>query len=172
MSNKRPVLLTVLIEPQSFRWYVAGIDLSGTVTPLLCSQKGNFAGYIDQPFDDQTSYLRHHLAGVLQRGCDRLWGRQEKPCQIVFVSEGAFLDAPPELTSRVAEHFVEWMTSPPVVFFLREPSETGEESSLTPIAGEITPGWLTAVVTGLPQMISQCSEDDPWELIMTKPSIS
>ncbi len=169
MSTKRPVLLTVLIEPQSFRWYVAGIDLSGTVTPLLCSQKGNFAGYVDQEFDDQTSYLRHHLAGVLQRGCDRLWGRQEKPCQIVFVAEGTFLDAPPELTNRVAEHFVEWMTSPPVVFFLRQSSDKAQQTQLTPIAGEITPEWLDAVVTGLPRMISQCGEDDPWELIMTKP---
>lgn len=170
MSNKRPVLLTVLIEPQSFRWYVAGIDLTGTVTPLLCSQEGNFDGYVDQAFDDQTSYLRHHLAGVLQRGCDRLWGRQEKPCQIVFVADGAFLDAPPELTNRVAEHFVEWMTSPPVVFFVRE-SEQGD-AELKPIAGEITPEWREAVVTGLPRMISQCGEDDPWELITTKPSVT
>ena len=117
MTAKEPVLLTVLIETASLRWYVAGISLAGEALPLLKSEAGNLSPYLGVPFDEQVSFLRHRLSGVLQRGCDRLWGRQKKPCQIVFVADGPFVQASAELTARVAEHFVEWMTRPPVVFF-------------------------------------------------------
>jgi len=117
MTDKEPMLLTVLIETSCLRWYVAGIDLAGKPLPLLRSETGNLNPYLSLPFDDQVSFLRHRLSGVLQRGCDRLWGRQMKPCQIVFVADGPFVQADAELTARVAEHFVEWMTRPPVVFF-------------------------------------------------------
>lgn len=170
MSIKRPVLLTVLIETESKRWYLAGIDLEGNTTPLLCSEEGNLAGYVDQPLDDQTSFLRHHLAGVLQRGTDRLWGRREKPCQIVFVADDHFQEAPPELTKRVADHFVEWLTRPPVVFFLLESSRKTTPPRLKPIAGEIDADGFSAVIAGLPKMFQKCTENDPWELVLSKRS--
>lgn len=170
MSTKQPVLLTVLIECQSFRWYVAGIDLEGKATPLLCSQAGNLRGYIGESFDSQANFLRHRLAGVLQRGCDRLWGKNQKPCQIVFVADGPFQEASPELTQRVADHFDQWMTNPPVVFFVLTPNADGPSPNLSPIAGQIPSESLAAVIKGLPYMIAQCDESDPWELIVTKPS--
>ncbi|PQO45376.1 hypothetical protein [Blastopirellula marina] len=170
MPTKRPVLLTVLIEAASKRWYLAGIDLEGNTTPLLCSEEDNLAGYIGQPLDDQTSFLRHHLAGVLQRGTDRLWGRQEKPCQIVFVADDHFQDAPAELTERVAEHFVEWLTRPPVVFFLLESSRETPPPELKLVAGEIDSEGHAALVAGLPKMFQKCTENDPWELVLSKRS--
>jgi hypothetical protein len=116
MTDKEPALLTVLIETAALRWYVAGIDLTGRPSPLLVSEPGNLSPYLGVPFDEQVNFLRHRLSGVLQRGCDRLWSRQQKPCQIVFVADGLFVEADAALTPRVAEHFVEWLTSPPVVF--------------------------------------------------------
>src|SRR6266849_810917 len=109
MAAKEPVLLTVLIETAKFRWYVGGIGLDGAATPLFCSEPGNLKPYVGVPFDEQVNFLRHRLSGVLQRGCDRLWGRQLKPCQIVFVADGSFVEADSKLTRRVAEHFVAWM---------------------------------------------------------------
>ena len=100
MTDKEPVLLTVLIETSRLRWYVAGIGLDGEPLPLLRSEAGNLSPYLGIPFDDQVSFLRHRLSGVLQRGCDRLWGRQKKPCQIVFVADGPFVQADAELTAR------------------------------------------------------------------------
>ena len=64
---------------------------------------------------DGGTVTRGSGSGVLQRGCDRLWRREEKPRQIVFVANGLFSEATPELTQRVADHLVEWMTSPLVV---------------------------------------------------------
>jgi len=40
MSAKEPVLLIVLIETASLRWYVAGIGLTGEATPLLTCEAG------------------------------------------------------------------------------------------------------------------------------------
>src|SRR5262245_36956673 len=116
MPDKEPVLLTVLIETRNLRWFVAGVGLDAAAIPLLCSEPGNLRPYLGVPLDQQVDFLRHRLSGVLQRGCDRLWGRAKKPCQLVFVTDGAFDPAVPELTQRVADHFVEWMTRPPVVF--------------------------------------------------------
>src|SRR5580704_9209886 len=118
MPPKEPVLLTILIETGRLRWYVAGIALDGAATPLICSEPGNLSPYVGVPLDEQVNFLRHRFAGVLQRGCDRLWGRQQKPCQIIFVADGPFIEADPELARHVAEHFVAWMSNPPVAWFV------------------------------------------------------
>ncbi|MHC2068255.1 hypothetical protein ACYFX5_12395 [Bremerella sp. T1] len=169
MSTKQPVLLTVLIETASFRWYVAGIDQAGNTTPLLCSQQGDLAPYVGQSFDDQASFLRHRLAGVLQRGCDRLWGKMMKPCEIVFVADNHFADADESLTQRVADHFDQWMTNPPVIFFQIEAESKPCSPKLATIAGEIPSDWRDALEKGFPAMVTQCGEQDPWELVASKP---
>jgi len=61
MTAKEPVLLTVLIETASLRWYVAGIGLEGEPLPLLKSEAGNLSPYLGLPFDEQVSFLRHRL---------------------------------------------------------------------------------------------------------------
>src|SRR5262249_30843352 len=136
MPAKDPVLLVVLIETGQLRWYVAGIGLDGEAMPLLFSEAGNLQPYVGIAFDEQVSFLRHRLSGVLQRGCDRIWARQKKPCQIVFVTDAEFLQAETALTHAVAEHFVVWMTNPPVTFFVsRTGFESQEPSRLDLIAG-------------------------------------
>lgn len=167
MPDKTPVLLTVYLETATNRWFVAGIDLQGDMTPLLVSEPGNLDPYRGVEFDEQVSFLRHRLSGVLQRGCDRLWGRGLKPCQIVFVLDGPFRDAAPQLAQRLGEHMAEWMTKPPVVF-LTVPS--GQPQATTPphtLAGELTPSHLAPWQQGWPQLWQAAQQLTPWELIPT-----
>ena len=169
MPAKEPVLLTVLIETAELRWYVAGISLAGEPIPLLRSQTGNLGAYVGTSFDEQTSFLRHRLSGVLQRGCDRLWGRLMKPCQIIFLADGPFVQAAPELTNRVAEHFVEWMTNPPVVFFTSGNGFARHEApSLERIAGDLDSVYRKAMDSGLPALLDTMHEPDAWELSPNK----
>ena len=164
MNAKEPVLLTVLITTADFRWHVAGISLAGVPAPLGQSEAGNLKQYVGGTDDEQVSFLRHRLSGVLQRGCDRLWGRQEKPCQIVFVADGPFLQAQPELTARVAEHFVEWMTRPPVVYFTSvEGFEQASKLSLNQIAGEMDAQYREALDAGLSRLVAQLNQPQAWD---------
>jgi hypothetical protein len=171
MADKEPVLLTVLIDTSRLCWYVAGIRLDGESLPLLRSEAGNLSPYLGIPFDDQVSFLRHRLSGVLQRGCDRLWGRQMKPCQIVFVADGPFVQADAELTSRVAEHFVEWMTRPPVVFFTAARSVASSEPPvLDQVAGDLDGSLRMALDAGFTKLRATLNHPDAWELVAMKGS--
>lgn len=169
MSDKEPVLLTVLIQTSELRWYVAGIDLSGKSMPLIRSEKDNLRAYVGEPPDEQVSFLRHRLSGVLQRGCDRLWGKNKKPCQIIFVTDGPFQHAAPELADDVGEHFVQWMTNPPVVFLTVEGGfSVHDVPQLKDIAGQLEAAYREAFVRGLPELISDTVADDKWELALNR----
>lgn len=164
MVARQPVTLAVLIECETYRWHVAGIDQHGCVTPLVCSEPGDLSEYVGQELDEQVIFLRHRLSGALQGGCDRLWGREEKPCQIVLAADRLFPDAAPELTQRVADHFVEWMTSPPVVFLVL----SGESPRYQQLAGDWAAESRGAFETGLADLLAARSQEQYWELIPTK----
>ena len=169
MAAKEPVLLTVLIETTDLCWYVAGISLAGDPMPLMQSEAGNLGAYIGVAFDEQVGFLRHRLSGVLQRGCDRLWGRHKKPCHIVCVADGPFVQATPELTRRVAEHFVEWITRPPVVFFISMNGFVrGENLPLDKVAGDLDVQCRESLDIGLPALVVAMDEPDVWELTTWK----
>jgi len=164
MESKAPVLLTVLIETGQGRWYAAGIDLDSKPIPLVRSESSNLDAYHHVAFDEQVSFLRHRLSGVLQIACDRLWGKCKKPCQIVFITDARFAQAPAELTQRVADHFVEWMTSPPVVFFVSDRAFTADAPlSLNQLAGQIASDHYQSLLTGLPRLFSELEESAHWE---------
>ena len=164
MESKAPVLLTVLVETGQGRWYTAGVDLDSTSIPLVRSESGNLDAYHHAAFDDQVSFLRHRLSGVLQIACDRLWGKSKKPCQIVFVTDACFQQAPAELTQRVADHFVEWMTSPPVVFFVGDHAFSADAPlSLTQYAGHIDADHRQALLAGLPRLCATLHDSTNWE---------
>lgn len=170
MPEKQPVILSVLIETTKQRWFVAGISMDGHPVPLMCSETGNLGGHEESELDEHVSFLRHRLAGVLQRGCDRLWGRQMKPSQIAFIADADFPSAAPELTQRVADHFVAWMTKPPVVFFTCDKNWSGdEEPSLHQIAGTISDADRVSVTNALPALLETLDEPDHWELSQSKP---
>jgi len=160
------VLLTVLVETESLSWHAAGITLNGAAIPLLRSDAGNLDAYIGKPFDEQVSFLRHRFAGVLQRAGDRLWGLQLKPCQIVFVLDGPFLHAEAALTEAVAAHLVEWLTNPPVVFFIYQgPLLPGVEPMLDPLAGDIPLDRLSALTVGLAKLAAALQDESAWEFV-------
>jgi hypothetical protein len=168
-ESKQQVLLVVLIETASLGWRVAGIALDGSPVPLMRSEPGNLRPYRGVPFDEQVNFLRHRLSGVLQRGCDRLWGQQMKPCQIVFVADSPFQDAPAELTQAVADHFVEWMVNPPVAFFVCEGrSNPHEPPPLQKVAGEIAAENQDALDAGLAPLFAAAGQSELWELAPSK----
>ena len=166
MTPKEPVLLSVLVETEPLSWHSAGIRLNGAAIPLLRSDAGNLDAYIGKPFDEQVSFLRHRFAGVLQRAGDRLWGLQLKPCQIVFVLDGPFLHAEAALTEAVAAHLVEWLTNPPVVFFIYQgPLLPGVEPMLDPLAGDIPLDRLSALTVGLAKLAAALQDESAWEFV-------
>ena len=168
-SEKVPVLLTVLVETGRFRWYVAGVGLDGTSIPLLCSETGNLLPCLGVSLDEGITFLRHRLSGVLQRGCDRLWGRQMKPCQIVLIADGAFAQAEPDLFKKVGEHFAAWMTKPPVVTFMSHGGSLLQERvSLDLVAGDIDPSLRQGLEAGLPRLFTALQDNEAWELVPSK----
>lgn len=169
MSDKEPVLLTVLVETGKRRWFVAGITLDGRPVPLMCSGAGNLNPDDGVELDEQVNFLRHRLSGVLQRGCDRLWGRTMKPCQIVFVVDADFEQANPELTQRIADHFVQWMSNPPVAFFHSDSGfPKGGMPALNKLAGDLDDSGRKSLETGLPELIAATENSDLWELAPDK----
>jgi hypothetical protein len=167
LAAKEPVLLVVLIETATLAWRIAGVDLHGTPHPLMRSEARDLDRYRGVSFDEQVSFLRHRLSGVLQRGCDRLWGRQMKPCQIVFIADGPFPDAPPQLTQAVADHFVQWMVNPPVAFFLRR--DGGSVGPLEKTAGEFRSEQDEPLREGLAALAPMLQQSEVWEVAPAKP---
>ncbi len=169
MNDRVPALLTVLVETGTRRWFVAGITLDGQPIPLVCSEAGNLDPYVGAGPDEQLNFLRHRLSGVLQRGCDRLWGRSLKPCHIVFVVDADFEPGNPALTRHVAQHFVTWMSQPPVVFYAsRHGFRPGGPLALDPLAGALDEAGQHVLLTGLPQLFAAAAEADRWELAPSK----
>src|SRR5688572_12820428 len=117
MEPKAPVVLLVLVEAARLRWFVAAVGLDGELIPLLRSEDGDLSPYEGLDFDDQVGFLRHRFCGALQRGCDRLWARDKKARQFLFLFEGPLGDPAGTLTQAVADHFVLWMLNPPVAVF-------------------------------------------------------
>jgi hypothetical protein len=170
VTPKQPVLLVVLIETAAFAWRIAAINPTGAVHPLMRSEAGDLALYRGASFDEQVSFLRHRLSGVLQRGCDRLWGRQMKPSQIVFVSDALFADASPELTQAVADHFAEWMVNPAVAFYVGRLESTPDNPlRLAKLAGDISAKDHEVLECGLAALHPALSEPEAWEVAASKP---
>jgi hypothetical protein len=164
-TTKIPVLLVVFVETSRLRWFVAAIGQDGVVLPLVCSEEGNLSPYLDLSFDEQVAFLRHRLCGVLQRGCDRLWARMKKAQQIAIVLERPLDRCPENLTQRVADHFVEWMSNPPVAFFVREQSVAdGELPRLNCLAGELTASWQSLLSAALTSLLAATADSSLWEL--------
>ncbi len=169
MNSKEPVLLVVLIETADLRWYVGGVGLGGDAVPLVRSAAGDLEPYIGRELDEQVSFLRHRLAGVLQRGCDRLWAKSKKPVHIVFIADGPFVQASMELTQRVGEHFAMWMTSPPVVFYVGEGRfRAGQRFPMKQIAGQLNEQYRGPLEAGLPALVTAHEDSEAWETLPEK----
>jgi hypothetical protein len=165
-SEKTPELLVVVIRTKQQQWFVAGVDLQGDTTAMVCSEPGNLAEYVGQPEDEQLSFLRHRLSGAMQRGCNRLWARKSKAMLIVVIADDHLTDSDPSLLSNLAEHLHTWMTRPPVVCYrANERSCIGDLSSLQCLIGDVEPEQLNALEKGLPQISQLLADPDCWEVV-------
>ncbi|MEZ6131902.1 MAG: hypothetical protein R3C59_24850 [Planctomycetaceae bacterium] len=163
MSQKQPVLLIVLIQTSRMRWLAAGIDFDRNVIPLLVSQENDLAGYRGLSLDEQASFLRHRFCGVVQRGCDRLFGSQKKACQFVFLIEHPFPDAEPTLTDSIAEHLVQWMANPPVAFLIGNADFCSEPREFSALAGELPTEFRDILTESLPCLFLAMESPEDWE---------
>lgn len=159
MPNKTPVLLLVWIETKTLRWFVASLGLDHQFTPLLCSEPGDLELYRGLDFDHQVSFLRHRLCGILQRGCDRLWPRGWKACQFVFLFEEPLPEATGTLTRTVAQHFAEWMHSPPVAVYNVAGSPTPEL-----LGGTLEGPYSDLLRDAIPRLRQASADEGVWEV--------
>jgi hypothetical protein len=164
MDSKTPVLLVVLVQTSRLRWFVAAVDPDGKAVPLLRSEVGDLEKYRGLDFDGQVCFLRHRFCGVLQRGCDRLWGRGLKARQFAFVFEEPLPEPTGQLTAAVAEHFVEWLLSPPVVVY------AGAER-LDRVAGTIDAPLEELLRSCLGALLAARDDPDAWELAPAKAAV-
>lgn len=158
MEPKAPVMLLVLVESARLRWFVASIGLDGQTTPLVSSPVNDLDNYRELPFDEQVAFLRHRFCGVLQRGCDRLWARNQKARQFVFVFEEPLAEPTGTLTRVVAGHFAEWLLNPPVVVFVR-----GDGLEL--LAGQLDESFTTLLHNHLAEVIAAKDDVTRWEAV-------
>ena len=160
MEPKVPALLLILVETARLRWFVAAVGLDGTTTPLICSEPDDLEKYRGLDFDEQVAFLRHRFCGVLQRGVDRLWGRNAKACQFAFVFEEPLPEPTGKLTQTLAAHFAEWMLKPPVAVF----AGTSTLPRLDKLAGTIDAPLEELLRRQLPAVLSACRDPNAWEL--------
>ncbi len=165
-NNREPVLLAVLMQPGSLCWHAAGLRRDGQTVPLLRSEENSMTEYRGLEPDAQRSWLRHCIAGVLQRGCDRLFARNMKAEHFVLIADRHFPDAPETLTEQLAEHFVQWMINPPVTYLLAPSGFVGEPPvQWQLIAGELPERIGEALHKGLPDLVVELEDPSSWELI-------
>jgi hypothetical protein len=165
-SEKTPTLLLVVIKSASQQWFVAGIDLDGTIVPLVRSEPHNLDQYVGQSDDEQLSFLRHRLSGAMQRGCDRLWARNAKATRIVLIADSDLPESDAGLLPRLAEHFHTWMTRPPVSFYRGDRNVTLEElDPLECLVDKVSDEQAALLQQAMPSLCKQMAAGDCWEII-------
>ncbi len=158
MKQKELVILAVQLDLVACRWSIASIDAAGSVDPLIQSTAGDLNRHATGSLDERTSFLRHRIAGALQRGADRLWGLARKAESFAIEFTPAQRNNDSELISRVAEHFCTWMVKPPVVCLQTEPD--GPPSVL---AANLEAPDLPRISLGLETMRPLATQADLWE---------
>jgi hypothetical protein len=169
-GSREPVLLAVLIQPSSFCWHVAAIGRGGESVPLVRSEENSLSGYRGLEPVAQRSFLRHSIAGVLQRGCDRLFARNMKAEHFVLIADQHFPEASETLTEQLAEHLVSWMINPPLTYLLAAPGFISDsQAELHLVAGELPESTDEALRKGLPALVAALDDPSAWELIARPP---
>ena len=167
-TPKTPALLVVVIRTACQQWFVAGSTERDHLLPLACSEPGNLGEYVGLPPDEQLSFMRHRIAGAIQRGFDRLYAKEAKAHQIVLLIDDEFPEASPNLLQRLGDHFTAWMTRPPVCCY-RGTSETGSctAQQLICISGPMDQAWAELFAKALPQLTESLESEELWERIPT-----
>ncbi|MGB0599041.1 MAG: hypothetical protein ACPGLY_20345 [Rubripirellula sp.] len=172
-SNKTPALLVVVVLSEKQQWFVAGISLDdGILDCLVRSEPANLDAYVGADPDEQLSFLRHRLSGAMQRGVDRLWGKDAKASRIILIADQELPNSTPELLPRLAQHLEVWLTRPPISFFCGRGKERVEcFSELRCLVGQLTPIEQACLEKQLPALKQKLTVPTDWEVI-AKPSDS
>ncbi len=166
MSERQPVLLVVLVETQLFRWQVAALQADTAAVPLLRSEMLDLDQYRELDFDAQVSYLRHRIAGILQRGCDRLYAREMKAHHFILVADGPCVGAADGVTKRFAENLVDWMMNPPLTYLIAPAGFILSKSDdFEIVAGELSSSNNALLRRELLGLMTMTSDADQWETI-------
>ena len=165
MERKGKFMLVIVVETARLRWFVAAVGVDGRVIPLLRSDIGDLEKYQDITFDEQITFLRHRLCGILQRGCDQIWGMDGKACQFVILFEGLLVESTGRLTQAVGNHLTEWILNPPLaVFNLAGDSRAMQSIRLENLAGHMDPSLEQVLRAHLGQLQDACRDLNAWEL--------
>ena len=164
MTEKELVILAARMDFVSCRWSLASIDAEGGVDPLIQSAVNDLAKHAAGTLDERTSFLRHRIAGALQRGADRLWGLTRKAETFAIEFAPARLPDDSELISRVAEHFCTWMVKPPVVCV-----QTDQGGATSLLATNVDSPDLSRINRGLTVMRPLTEQEDLWETAPAAP---
>lgn len=162
---KEPVILAAQFDLRASRWSVAAIDHAAVVDPLLQSAPLDLDSCRAGSLDERTSFLRHRIAGALQRGSDRLWGtkRRSELFAIEFATANRANDD--ELIERVADHFCGWMVRPPVVCLQHTPGEP-----LSVLASNADAPDQQRIAAGLTTMRPLTQQPEHWEQLPARPA--
>ena len=167
-AQKTAALLIVVIRTELQQWFVAGSTENDPVIPLVCSEPGNLKEYVDLSIDEQLSFLRHRIAGAIQRGFDRLYTKDAKAKQILLLIDDEFPSGCPALSQRLGDHFHTWMSRPCVSCYQgsagRMPATVEQWTCL---AGPMEQTERDQWDRSLPMLLDLLDSADCWEHIPT-----
>ncbi len=84
----------------------------------------------------------------------------------MFVIDRNFPDGPPELTDRIADHLVQWMVSPPAVFYSVNGGTFNDANLKTTLmAGELPAELTECLAKGLPLLRDEATRPGNWERV-------
>jgi hypothetical protein len=159
VTQKEPVTLAAHLNLFNGTWSVASVNRSFEIAPLVQSHPHDLDPWCTGPFDNQVTFLRHRIAGLLQRGSDRLWGRQQKAqlftIDYFFEEDEASL----EVITSVAHHFCTWMLKPPVVCLRLD-----ADGALNCIASNTSHDEFSDIASALQEIRTQADQPGLWEL--------
>jgi len=165
VTEKEPVTLAAHLNLSAGSWSVASVNGSFEIAPLVQSQPHDLATWQQGSFDEQVSFLRHRIAGLLQRGSDRLWGRQQKAQLFMIDFWYEKDDASNEVITSVAQHFCTWMLKPPVICV-----RLRTDGVLGCIASNTSYDQLNDIAASLQTIRTLARQPELWELAPAPPT--
>ena len=115
MTEHEPVFLAIYLDLTIDAWFLATGDDIGNVTPLLRSQNGDLAAWRKGTHEERVSFLRHRIAGALQRGATIIFPQNRKASAFTVCFPQVSNKADQAVLHGVADHFCVWMIRPPVI---------------------------------------------------------
>lgn len=165
MTQKEPVTLAAHLNLCDGTWSVASVNRSFEIAPLIQSQPHDLDPWRIGSFDEQVTFLRHRIAGLLQRGSDRLWGRQQKAQLFTIDYWYEENEASLAVVTSVAQHFCTWMLKPPVICV-----RLSADGALDCIATNTSYEDLSDIASALQEIRIQAAQPDLWELAPARPA--